>query len=378
MPVKRLSPLSDLGDAAELPLKKTHRTHEENQERAYIAASRRADRDIEHRIRSALKASECRRKRTGRGLKITREAVLGDEQYESEEDDHTARRFSMPAVITSTTPTTTRPCSDPFVPSREDRYAQVDALFKKHFPNVQLSSRHSAPQTHRHSYPQPLHLRHPAYASQLQYSQDMAVHQAAQKSPMLTPPTSYPLPPVKVEKSGSMSPLELELRSRRGSVHTPQVAADAGVTVADTSMGSNYLLADDGRVEDEGEYFYSDCRMGLIPSNSFSAVDVSTVFLPDDDSWYTSEQTTGAGWHGRQLSLSSALEQFQFPVGASSAAPMTESQTLVDPALLPSAVAYAHASAQASRAVSVTPPNEPWAEWVDLDGGGIQQLGVAV
>ncbi|KAK4124618.1 hypothetical protein N657DRAFT_571628 [Parathielavia appendiculata] len=372
MPTKRLSPSSDLGDVAELPLKKTHRTHEENQERAYIAASRRADRDIEHRIRSAMKASECRRKRTGRGLKITRQAVMGDEQYESEEDDHATRRFSM-----STTSST---LSDSYMPSREDRYAEVDALFKKHFPNVQLSSRHNAaPQIHRHSYPQQLQ-PHPGFVAR--YSQDLSA-QAAQGSPMLTPPTSYPLQPVKTEKSGSMSPLILESRSRRGSAPAQQATVDLGITLGDPSAGTGYLL--DDSVDAQGEYLYGASRTASAPSTSFLPVDFSAL-ATGSPSWLSSEglpPTTGAAWHGRNLSISSALQQFEFPVETTSAtttalpAVAPESQTLVDPAILPSA-GLVHASTEASRAVTATPPNEPWADWVNLDGDGLQPLGVKV
>ena len=39
-------------------LLKTERSHEENQERAYVAASRRSDRGIEARIKSARMAAE--------------------------------------------------------------------------------------------------------------------------------------------------------------------------------------------------------------------------------------------------------------------------------------------------------------------------------
>jgi len=175
--MKRLSPSSDTNDLADQPVKKTHRTHEENQERAYIAASRRADRDIEHRIRSAMKASECRRKRTGRGLKITREAVMGDEQYESEEEDHTARRFSLPTGVPagSAGAGAGAGLTNPYFPSPTDRYDEVDALFAKSFPHLNLTAGWAAqqeqlqqrqrqqqfqqgqtqPHTHRHSYSHP-------------------------------------------------------------------------------------------------------------------------------------------------------------------------------------------------------------------------------
>ncbi|KAL8282787.1 hypothetical protein RB597_010162 [Gaeumannomyces tritici] len=67
--------------------RKTERSHEENQERAYIAASRRADRSIEARVQSARMASDIHRRRTGKGFKISEEIVMKEEMYEEEEDD---------------------------------------------------------------------------------------------------------------------------------------------------------------------------------------------------------------------------------------------------------------------------------------------------
>jgi len=69
------------------PPKKTERSHAENQERAYIAASRRADRSIEARVQSARMASEIHKKRTGKAFRITEEIVVKEEMYEEEEDD---------------------------------------------------------------------------------------------------------------------------------------------------------------------------------------------------------------------------------------------------------------------------------------------------
>ncbi|KAL8364947.1 hypothetical protein RB595_003980 [Gaeumannomyces hyphopodioides] len=67
--------------------RKTERSHEENQERAYVAASRRADRSIEARVQSARMASDIHKRRTGRGFKISEEIVMKEEMYEEEEDD---------------------------------------------------------------------------------------------------------------------------------------------------------------------------------------------------------------------------------------------------------------------------------------------------
>jgi hypothetical protein len=65
----------------------TERTHEENQERAYIAASRRSDRSLEARVESARRASEIHKRRTGRSLKVTEQDVINEEMYEEEDDD---------------------------------------------------------------------------------------------------------------------------------------------------------------------------------------------------------------------------------------------------------------------------------------------------
>jgi hypothetical protein len=66
---------------------KTERTHEENQERAYIAASRRSDRSLEARVESARRASEIHKRRTGRSLRVTEQDVSNEEMYEEEDDD---------------------------------------------------------------------------------------------------------------------------------------------------------------------------------------------------------------------------------------------------------------------------------------------------
>ncbi|RCI12080.1 hypothetical protein L249_0089, partial [Ophiocordyceps polyrhachis-furcata BCC 54312] len=57
----------------------------ENTERAYVAASRRSDRSLEARFQSALMASDCHRRRTGKGLRITEDVVRNDDMYEEED-----------------------------------------------------------------------------------------------------------------------------------------------------------------------------------------------------------------------------------------------------------------------------------------------------
>lgn len=394
MPTKRLSSLSD-SDVAEMPLKRTHRTHEENQERAYIAASRRADRDIEHRIRSALKASECRKKRTGRGLKITREAVMGDEQYESEDDDPATRRFSMPA-------TTSSALTNPYIPhtSRADRYAEVDALFAKHFPHIQLSSRWTSqthPPAHRHSFSQPLHLQ-TTYVPRY-HQQNVPV---TQPSPLLTPPTSYPLPPNRDNtKSRSMSPLALETSPQPETTAPDSAAIGLGIGMADT-----YLLHDNTTTTTDPQH-------------------QPTFLYPDptNPSWYnpaSGESAAARGWHhSRTHSLPASLAQFTFsfpspaqqrqhqhqhhhhhqhhhqqeqqdqqqqqqqPTSATTTTTTIATSAdldaaLVDPSIIGSAAAVSAAppsssSGSGSAGLSMVDGavvNESWADWVDLDGPG--------
>ncbi|OAA37345.1 hypothetical protein BBO_07727 [Beauveria brongniartii RCEF 3172] len=67
--------------------KKTERSHEENQERAYIAASRRTDRSLEARVQSARMASDIHKRRTGKSFRITEDIVMKEEMYEEEDDD---------------------------------------------------------------------------------------------------------------------------------------------------------------------------------------------------------------------------------------------------------------------------------------------------
>ncbi|KAM3429927.1 hypothetical protein MY4824_007985 [Beauveria thailandica] len=59
--------------------------HMENQERAYVAASRRTDRSLEARYQSALMASQVHKRRTGKTLRVTHQIVQDEEMYEEED-----------------------------------------------------------------------------------------------------------------------------------------------------------------------------------------------------------------------------------------------------------------------------------------------------
>ncbi|KAL4881428.1 hypothetical protein BJY04DRAFT_58144 [Aspergillus karnatakaensis] len=74
-----------------VPITPTQRTKEENQERAFIAASRRKDRSLDARVDSAHRASGLHKQRTGRGLKITREIVESEAMYEEEDSNYRSK-----------------------------------------------------------------------------------------------------------------------------------------------------------------------------------------------------------------------------------------------------------------------------------------------
>ncbi|TLD23870.1 hypothetical protein PspLS_06473 [Pyricularia sp. CBS 133598] len=110
----------------------------ENQERAYIAASRRSDRSLEARVASARLASEIHKKRTGKGFKITEEIVSKEEMYEEEEDDiPMSIRASLGSLHTSSAHFNSR--MDAYVAkhmgmAQMARELEIGQQFEQHFP----------------------------------------------------------------------------------------------------------------------------------------------------------------------------------------------------------------------------------------------------
>ncbi|KAK5662567.1 hypothetical protein OQA88_8480 [Cercophora sp. LCS_1] len=137
--------------------KKNERSHEENQERAYIAASRRSDRSIEARLQSARMASEIHKKRTGKGFKITEEIVRKEEMYE-EEDDELPRHYRALTAHLHTSSPTMNHRANAFVTSQIAaatlaREIEINRQFAEQFPNVPSVSGHLT----QAMYAQPVH-----------------------------------------------------------------------------------------------------------------------------------------------------------------------------------------------------------------------------
>lgn len=121
-------------------VQKTERSHEENQERAYIAASRRADRSLEARVQSAKMASEIHRRRTGRGLKVSEEIVVKEEMYEEEEDDLPRHYKYLTAHLQTNSPDMNSKVNAYITThaamATMARYNEVNRLFSESFPSA--------------------------------------------------------------------------------------------------------------------------------------------------------------------------------------------------------------------------------------------------
>ncbi|KAI0141721.1 hypothetical protein GGR57DRAFT_399424 [Xylariaceae sp. FL1272] len=160
-------------------VQKTERSHEENQERAYIAASRRADRSLEARVQSAKMASEIHRRRTGRGLKVSEEIVLKEEMYEEEEDDLPRSYRQLTAHLQTSSPEMNSRFSA-YVSTQTalatmQRYNEVNRLFRDAFSPTAVAyqqqlnnSVYMAP-LFNNGVPSPSNSRDPMSAAQPQF-----------------------------------------------------------------------------------------------------------------------------------------------------------------------------------------------------------------
>ncbi|KAI8671116.1 hypothetical protein NCS57_00585500 [Fusarium keratoplasticum] len=146
---KRARESQDAGEKTQPPTRRnTERSHSENQERAYIAASRRADRSIEARVQSARNASDIHKKRTGKAFRITEEIVMKEEMYEEEDDDFPrSYRLLNPHMQTANPELNAR--VDAYLSNRvamskllsatdnDWRNNEINTTFDQFFPNVQ-------------------------------------------------------------------------------------------------------------------------------------------------------------------------------------------------------------------------------------------------
>ncbi|KAG6012483.1 hypothetical protein E4U43_007783 [Claviceps pusilla] len=205
MPRRTSVDMKGMHDAPSLDNKgarKTERSHEENQERAYIAASRRADRSIEARVQSARMASEIHKKRTGKGFRITEEIVLKEEMYE-EEDDDLPRSYRLLSASMQTPNLEMNSRLDAYLTNKvamsqmlartndEWRENEVNRLFAASFPNALPTTSTTSQQ--QQLPPQPLANQTLDYQQQQQQQQQPLSEAFSPKtSPTAAvPPSSY-------------------------------------------------------------------------------------------------------------------------------------------------------------------------------------------
>ncbi|KAG5922236.1 hypothetical protein E4U53_003719 [Claviceps sorghi] len=145
------------GGLRKTPRHQQLRSRDENQERAYIAASRRTDRSIEARLQSAHKASELHQKRTGKALRITEQIVFNDETYEEEDSWLPSRFLLRPQLHTPSADLNARVeafleqklVMSTFVAAtdrqrQDQRWGEIDRLFAESFPHAAQTARRLA------------------------------------------------------------------------------------------------------------------------------------------------------------------------------------------------------------------------------------------
>ncbi|KAL7820754.1 hypothetical protein V8C26DRAFT_367791 [Trichoderma gracile] len=156
------------------------RSHDENRERAFIAASRRRDRDLDARLKSALDASEIHKKRTGKALRITREIVENEEMYEEEEPElHRRKVLGVPSTAGGPQPDPgKRVCELIASSDQEWRQSAINMLFARSFPKYEQQAQTMNTQTISNQWyqPQPALQHSPAQTSEMISSPDVQRH----------------------------------------------------------------------------------------------------------------------------------------------------------------------------------------------------------
>ncbi|KAJ9647270.1 hypothetical protein H2199_002257 [Coniosporium tulheliwenetii] len=195
---------------------KTERTHEENQERAYIAASRRSDRSLEARIESARRASEIHKKRTGRALRVTEADVVNEEMYEEEDEDLPAQYRRLTAHLHTGSVDFNRRLQAYLASQHATRSALaatydhqlINTNYAQHYPNAPHFAHHMMPQPmlptqmlppqmiHRspQSYRQsPYPVNYQAHMHQRQASMSTSQNAPGYQSPSTSPKNTEPM-----------------------------------------------------------------------------------------------------------------------------------------------------------------------------------------
>lgn len=279
---KRIRETQDNGEKTQPPPRRnTERSHSENQERAYIAASRRADRSIEARVQSARNASDIHKKRTGKAFRITEEIVMKEEMYEEEDDDFPrSYRLLNPHMQTANPELNAR--VEAYLSNRvamskllsstdtDWRNNEINTTFDQFFPNVNHRVRAASQQWHAPpNFPLPQGVQSPVATSRVPNVAEQPINTQFQpinygqanneRNPSSTglpasptePRNDMPMSPPALTPGGSMSHPETP-RSRHGSsfgatrfnsdgsAFTTQLPAEARMILGGAGLNTTY------------------------------------------------------------------------------------------------------------------------------------------
>jgi len=224
--------------SSERAQKKTERSHEENKERAYIAASRRADRSIEARVQSARMASEIHKKRTGKGFKISEEIVMKEEMYEEEDDDLPRHYRALAAHLHTSSPDMNTRLSayltGQVAMASMARQKEVDKLFAESFPNAARMGQQMAQSV----YFQGLQQASAPSAVSSPSSPSPVAGFHGQQQPAMFPEQHSQARPALLSQPGSGSYAHSPQSQHRPSVDSPPVLSPASVSAQTESSHS--------------------------------------------------------------------------------------------------------------------------------------------
>lgn len=225
---------------------KTERTHEENQERAYIAASRRSDRSLEARIESARRASEIHKKRTGRALRVTEQDVINEEMYEEEDDDLPTQYQRLNAHLHTSSVMFNKKLHD-YIATQHGVRNMFMSQYQNSGPAYQQFGQHFP--ANGASFPQPNNWLNTPMLQPHQFapSSPQGFQQTQQYSPTTTqPPQGYrQMPyyiPQRTQSQAHQRALSIQLPQGTSQFELPAQPASAGVTTPQQELNRRLSL----------------------------------------------------------------------------------------------------------------------------------------
>ncbi|KAI8715888.1 hypothetical protein NCS52_01097700 [Fusarium sp. LHS14.1] len=241
------------------------RSRDDCRERAYVAASRRTDRNVKARMESALMASEIHRKRTGKPLHITEDIVMSDAPYE-EEQEIWPRPQTYPAVPKSDMSMGVRVVSKESLASavlakteEEWRESEINRLFAEAFPN----------------FGKQYQLLVPTMPKEEKLPQEPTSPNTDKQHPHEYLQTV--IPPPKLDEPTSETPSRPREDSLLG--ETPSLLGSDSATL--TSCSPSFLPDLSNLAAMPSEFFHQNMTEGLF-ANDYSAIEEAFNFKTDD------------------------------------------------------------------------------------------------